>query len=161
MYPIKSPPHASLLLGLSNYQSQLNQKLNTGSLLIQHQQSGHSLGPGSNNPSSLINSSPNKHLNNFVSFTQPPQEWTTETVSQWLAINNLSIYIDSFAERMIDGEKLLSLDTAKLKSLGVKSQKDREHLKARIKELRVDDKKRAKFIQTGLDPMLKKKKLKA
>jgi hypothetical protein len=36
-------------------------------------------------------------------------------VAKWLAINDLAIYIDSFLDKTIDGEKLLNIDSAKLK----------------------------------------------
>lgn len=52
---------------------------------------------------------------NIVNFSQPIEEWSCESVAQWLAINDLAIYIDSFMDKMINGEKLLSIDSAKLK----------------------------------------------
>lgn len=52
---------------------------------------------------------------NLMSFTQPIDEWSCESVAQWLAINDLSIYIDNFLEKSIDGEKMLNLDSTKLK----------------------------------------------
>ena len=38
-----------------------------------------------------------------------------QTVAQWLAINDLSDHIQSFLEKEIDGEKLLNMDSTKLK----------------------------------------------
>lgn len=110
-----------------------------------------------------------------VSFAQPVDEWSCESVAQWLAINDMAAYIDVFLDKAVNGEKLLSMDTSKLKvtsflfffsettrtffkllnifnscpllkMLGVKSQKDRAFIKAKIKELRVDDKKRVKQL---------------
>lgn len=49
------------------------------------------------------------------------------------------------------------------KMLGVKSQKDRDYIKAKIKELKVDDKKRIKLLveQQQQQQNAKKKKLKS
>ena len=52
---------------------------------------------------------------NVISFTQPIEEWSSESVAQWLAINDLATYTDSFLDKSIDGEKFLNLDSAKLK----------------------------------------------
>lgn len=49
------------------------------------------------------------------SFTQPVDEWSCESVAQWLAINDLAAYIDSFLDKSINGEKLIAMDTSKLK----------------------------------------------
>ena len=57
----------------------------------------------------------NEYQQHFVSFTQPIINWTTESVAQWLQINDLAFLIETFLEKMIDGEKLLSLDNSKLK----------------------------------------------
>ena len=50
-----------------------------------------------------------------IDFIEPPDEWSCETVAQWLAINDLSDHIQSFLEKEIDGEKLLNMDSTKLK----------------------------------------------
>lgn len=50
-----------------------------------------------------------------VSFAQPVDEWSCESVAQWLAINDLAAYIDSFLDKSINGEKLIGMDTSKLK----------------------------------------------
>lgn len=50
-----------------------------------------------------------------VSFAQPVDEWSCESVAQWLAINDLAAYIDSFLDKSINGEKLIAMDTSKLK----------------------------------------------
>ena len=49
------------------------------------------------------------------SFNQPIEEWDCDQVAQWLTINDMSLYMDSFLEKEIDGEKLIALDNAKLK----------------------------------------------
>ena len=51
----------------------------------------------------------------ITNFSQPIEEWSCDSVAQWLAINDLSDYIDSFLDKEIDGEKLLDIDSAKLK----------------------------------------------
>ena len=43
------------------------------------------------------------------------KEWSCDSVAKWLAINDLAVYIDSFLDKTIDGEKLLNIDSAKLK----------------------------------------------
>ncbi|NWR26148.1 NEB1 protein, partial [Emberiza fucata] len=47
----------------------------------------------------------------------------------------LERYVPRFAERGVDGPRLLLLDGAKLKALGVGSSQDRAVLKRRLKEL--------------------------
>lgn len=102
-----------------------------------------------------------QHAEPFENFTQPIEEWSADLVAQWLAINDLAPYIESFLSKLIDGEKLLSMDSSKLKALGVKSQKDRDFLKSKVKELKSDEKKRFKCLleQQHLQNS-KKKKLK-
>lgn len=102
-------------------------------------------------------SNQNQQENNIMSFTQPIEEWSSETVAQWLAINDLSTYIESFLDREIDGEKLLSLDSTKLKMLGVRLQKDREFIKTKIRDLKVDNKKRFKMLLEQNNAKTKKK----
>ena len=46
---------------------------------------------------------------------QPVSTWSPESVGQWLAINNLGIYMAAFLDKKIDGETLLDLDTSRLK----------------------------------------------
>jgi len=96
----------------------------------------------------------------FANFTQPIEEWSSELVAQWLAINDLTHYIEAFLSKLINGEKLLTLDSAKLKTLGVKSQKDRDFIKSKVKELRADEKRRFKFLLEQQQQNSKKKKIK-
>ena len=91
------------------------------------------------------------------SFTSPIEDWTSDQVAQWLIINEMSMYADSFSKNNIDGEKLVGLDNSKLKTLGVKSQKERDLIKTKVKDLKADDKKRFKML---LENTTKKKKLK-
>ncbi|XP_064255656.1 sterile alpha motif domain-containing protein 14 isoform X3 [Passer domesticus] len=61
--------------------------------------------------------------------------WTCGQVGQWLQSLGLERYVRDFAERGVDGPRLLLLDGAKLKALGVGSSQDRAVLKRRLKEL--------------------------
>ena len=51
---------------------------------------------------------------NFVS-NDPIDDWSCESVVRWLSHNDLSQYIDAFLDKQIDGDKLVELDSAKLK----------------------------------------------
>ncbi|NXU97169.1 SAM14 protein, partial [Cettia cetti] len=61
--------------------------------------------------------------------------WTCGQVGQWLQSLGLERYVREFSERGVDGPRLLLLDGAKLKALGVGSSQDRAVLKRRLKEL--------------------------
>jgi hypothetical protein len=50
-----------------------------------------------------------------ASFIQPVEDWSCESVAQWLAINDLGDYVDAFLDKDVDGEELMQLDTSKLK----------------------------------------------
>jgi hypothetical protein len=92
------------------------------------------------------------------SYTSPIEDWSCEQVAQWLIIADMSLYADSFLKNGIDGEKLVGLDNSKLKTLGVKIQKDRDLIKTKVKDMKADDKKRFKMLlETNVN---KKKKLK-
>ncbi|RNA02042.1 isoform I [Brachionus plicatilis] len=111
--------------------------------------------------SSLINAgSVNSQNNQIMSFTQPIEDWTCETVAQWLEINDLSKYKSIFLEMRIDGEKLQQLDSTKLKQLGVKSQ-DRDFFKMKIKNLKLSDQDNPIFNKFLLEQNKMKKKLKS
>jgi hypothetical protein len=72
-------------------------------------------------------------------------------VAQWLVMQNLNEYIDSFMDKEVDGMELMELDTSKMKMLGIKSHKDREYLKMKIKELKAEDKRmRLMYIEQSL-----------
>ncbi|CAF1261043.1 unnamed protein product [Adineta steineri] len=64
------------------------------------------------------------------------KDWTTDQCIQWLTIEKLTSFIPTFLNRNIDGEKLLVLDGSKMKAMGIKSSKDRDQLKTKIKELK-------------------------
>ncbi len=82
------------------------------------------------------------------------KDWTLDQCIQWLTAQQMSSLIPIFLSRNIDGEKLLVLDSAKMKvkispikshlvfiyiflqAIGIKSSKDRDQLKTKIKELK-------------------------
>ncbi|XP_069732845.1 sterile alpha motif domain-containing protein 14 isoform X5 [Phaenicophaeus curvirostris] len=61
--------------------------------------------------------------------------WTCQQVGQWLESLNLERYAEEFSAHGVDGPRLLHLDGAKLKALGVGSSQDRAVLKRKLKEL--------------------------
>ncbi|NXT55975.1 SAM14 protein, partial [Pluvianellus socialis] len=61
--------------------------------------------------------------------------WTCHQVGQWLESLNLEQYVEEFSAHGVDGPRLLHLDGAKLKALGVGSSQDRAVLKRKLKEL--------------------------
>ncbi|XP_075299760.1 sterile alpha motif domain-containing protein 14 isoform X2 [Opisthocomus hoazin] len=61
--------------------------------------------------------------------------WTCRQVGQWLESLNLEQYVEEFLAHGVDGPRLLHLDGAKLKALGVGSSQDRAVLKRKLKEL--------------------------
>ncbi|CAF1249877.1 unnamed protein product [Rotaria sordida] len=64
------------------------------------------------------------------------KNWTSDQCIQWLTAQAMTSLIPIFLNRSIDGEKLLLLDSTKMKAMGMKSSKDRDQLKAKIKELK-------------------------
>ncbi|CAF1110201.1 unnamed protein product [Rotaria sordida] len=67
------------------------------------------------------------------------KDWTSDQCIQWLTSQEMASFIPIFLSRNIDGEKLLLLDSAKMKAMGIKSSKDRDHLKMKLKELKHAD----------------------
>ncbi|NXX55984.1 SAM14 protein, partial [Scopus umbretta] len=61
--------------------------------------------------------------------------WTCRQVGQWLESLSLEQYVEEFSAHGVDGPRLLHLDGAKLKALGVGSSQDRAVLKRKLKEL--------------------------
>ncbi|XP_017694217.1 PREDICTED: neurabin-2 [Lepidothrix coronata] len=61
--------------------------------------------------------------------------WTCQQVGQWLESLSLEQYVQDFSAHGVDGPRLLHLDGAKLKALGVGSSQDRAVLKRKLKEL--------------------------
>ncbi len=66
-------------------------------------------------PIDADNTTPSIYSNCLNGAQHPVNDWSCEQVEQWLIVNDLSIYADKFIENLIDGEKLVDLDTAKLK----------------------------------------------
>ncbi|XP_014852877.1 PREDICTED: neurabin-1 isoform X1 [Poecilia mexicana] len=64
-------------------------------------------------------------------------DWTSQQVVRWLAGLNLEHHIPEFTAKNVDGEQLLQLDSAELKTLGVTSSQDRALIKKKIKDLKV------------------------
>ncbi|UJR28729.1 hypothetical protein I4U23_009958 [Adineta vaga] len=64
------------------------------------------------------------------------KDWTSDQCVQWLTAQEMTSFIPMFLSRNIDGEKLLLLDSTKMKAMGIKSSKDRDHLKLKLKELK-------------------------
>ncbi|XP_051928141.1 neurabin-1 isoform X1 [Hippocampus zosterae] len=64
-------------------------------------------------------------------------EWSSQQVVGWLMALSLDQHIPEFTAKNINGEKLLQLDSAELKSLGVTSSQDRSLIKKKVKDLKV------------------------
>ncbi|XP_037132927.1 neurabin-1-like isoform X3 [Syngnathus acus] len=67
--------------------------------------------------------------------SRPVLEWSSQQVCLWLAAVNMEQYTIDFAARGVDGALLLSMDTDKLKAMGV-CQNDRASLKKKLKEMK-------------------------
>ncbi|KAM9791407.1 neurabin-1-like isoform X3 [Syngnathus typhle] len=67
--------------------------------------------------------------------SRPVLEWSSQQVCLWLAAVNMEQYTIHFAARGVDGALLLSMDTDKLKAIGV-CQNDRASLKKKLKEMK-------------------------
>ncbi|XP_028292483.1 neurabin-1 isoform X2 [Gouania willdenowi] len=67
---------------------------------------------------------------------RPVSEWTNQQVCHWLMGINMDQYTPEFTDKGVDGQHLLSLDSEKLKALGVSSQSDRSNIKKKLKEMR-------------------------
>ncbi|XP_062979160.1 neurabin-1 [Elgaria multicarinata webbii] len=64
------------------------------------------------------------------------QEWSVQQVSNWLMSLNLEQCVPEFSAQNINGERLLQLDSSKLKALGMTSSQDRAIIKKKIKEMK-------------------------
>jgi hypothetical protein len=84
-------------------------------------------------------------------------EWTTTQVSTWLLALGLDQYISKFEDRNVNGQSLLNLDSTVLKGLGVLNSNDRNLLKKKIRELRVEMEKERKLIEKKMKENLKDK----
>ncbi|KAE8596276.1 hypothetical protein XENTR_v10016037 [Xenopus tropicalis] len=63
-------------------------------------------------------------------------DWSTQQVSQWLKSLHMEHYVSGFSAHEINGERLLQMDSSKLKALGVNSQ-DKVIIKKKIKEMKM------------------------
>ncbi|XP_038073363.1 uncharacterized protein LOC119741614 isoform X2 [Patiria miniata] len=77
---------------------------------------------------------------------RPITEWNTTHVSQWLMGNGLDEYINDFTANNITGPALLTLDAAKLKTLGVTNGADRKLFTKKIKDMKALVEKEKKAI---------------
>ncbi|KAM9255211.1 LOW QUALITY PROTEIN: sterile alpha motif domain-containing protein 14 [Cariama cristata] len=84
--------------------------------------------------------------------------WTCQQVGQWLESLNLEQYVEGFSAHGVDGPRLLHLDGAKLKALGVGSSQDRAVLKRKLKELSVAVEKERKAQEKAEKQREKQKK---
>ncbi|KAM8795248.1 sterile alpha motif domain-containing protein 14 [Eudromia elegans] len=93
---------------------------------------GAAAAPGRSHPYHTLSQSSDELLD------EPPGAaagWTCQQVGQWLQSLGLERYAGQFSAHGVDGPRLLHLDGAKLKALGVGSAQDRARLKRRLKEL--------------------------
>uniref|UniRef100_A0A9J8AYI3 Neurabin-1 n=1 Tax=Cyprinus carpio carpio TaxID=630221 RepID=A0A9J8AYI3_CYPCA len=67
---------------------------------------------------------------------RPLSEWTNQQVCHWLMGMNMEQYIAEFTAKGVDGQHLLSMDSSKLKELGISSQRDRSTIKRRLKDMK-------------------------
>ncbi|KAA0716098.1 Neurabin-1 Neurabin-I [Triplophysa tibetana] len=67
---------------------------------------------------------------------RPVSDWTSQQVCHWLMGMNMDQYTPEFTTQYIDGQQLLSLDSDRLKALGVSSQNDRATIKKKLKEMK-------------------------
>ncbi|NXF71149.1 SAM14 protein, partial [Sclerurus mexicanus] len=84
--------------------------------------------------------------------------WTCQQVGQWLESLNLEQYVEEFSAHGVDGPRLLHLDGAKLKALGVGSSQDRAMLKRKLKELSLAAEKERKAQEKAEKQQEKQKK---
>ncbi|NWI64928.1 SAM14 protein, partial [Todus mexicanus] len=84
--------------------------------------------------------------------------WTCQQVGQWLESLNLEQYVEEFSAHGVDGPRLLQLDGAKLKALGVGSSQDRAVLKRKLKELSLAAEKERKAQEKAEKQREKQKK---
>ncbi|KAM9349944.1 uncharacterized protein ABDE67_009664 [Symphorus nematophorus] len=76
--------------------------------------------------------------------SRPVLEWNNQQVCLWLIAMNMDQYASEFAAKGVDGTQLLSMDSEKLKALGVCNHNDRSALKKKLKEMRKSEEKEQK-----------------
>ncbi|KAF4075257.1 hypothetical protein AMELA_G00232460 [Ameiurus melas] len=67
---------------------------------------------------------------------RPLSEWTNHQVCLWLMGMSMDQYIAEFTAKGVDGKRLASLDSSKLKELGVSSQRDRSTIKRKLRDMK-------------------------
>ncbi|CAJ1071993.1 neurabin-1-like isoform X1 [Xyrichtys novacula] len=90
--------------------------------------------------------------------SRPMLEWSNQQVCLWLIAMNMDQYTSAFAARGVDGTQLLSLDSEKLKALGVCSHGDRSTLKKKLKEMKKSEEKEQKKCDKRLKERSEKEK---
>ncbi|CAG5896856.1 unnamed protein product [Menidia menidia] len=88
---------------------------------------------------------PAPNNNNDLWQSRPVSEWNNQQVCLWLSAMNMDQYISEFAAKGINGTQLLSMDSQKLKALGVTSQSDRSALKKKLRDMKREEKKQGKL----------------
>ena len=68
-------------------------------------------------------------------------------VANWLLALSMEMYIPRFLDSAVDGEVLLTLDSALLKQLGVINKSDRDKIKDKLKELKKQNEKEKKELE--------------
>ena len=104
-----------------------------------------------------INKQPDVPFQTSEWHEKPVYEWTTSQVSTWLLALGLDQYISKFEDRNVNGQSLINLDSTVLKGLGVLNSQDRNLLKKKIRELRVEMEKERKQIEKKIKANLKDK----
>jgi neurabin len=66
----------------------------------------------------------------------PVPEWSCQQVCHWLLAINMDQYAPQFISHSIDGQQLLLLDSARLKTIGIQNAKDRDLIKRKAKDLK-------------------------
>uniref|UniRef100_T1IP94 DNA topoisomerase 2 n=1 Tax=Strigamia maritima TaxID=126957 RepID=T1IP94_STRMM len=74
----------------------------------------------------------------------PVSSWSPSQVGQWLLFLGLEQYIGAFIDNNINGLELVTLDSTRLKTIGVANSNDRSTLKKKLKELKVQMEKERK-----------------
>ncbi|XP_019712377.1 neurabin-1-like isoform X2 [Hippocampus comes] len=78
--------------------------------------------------------------NNYQWQSRPVLEWSSQQVCLWLVAVNMEQYMSDFAAKGVDGAQLLTMDTDKLKAMGV-CQSDRASLKKKLREMKKHEEK--------------------
>ncbi|KAL4217525.1 protein phosphatase 1 regulatory [Mactra antiquata] len=85
-------------------------------------------------------------------------EWNNEHVRHWLIGIEMEKYSTLFTEKSITGPQLITMDTNKLKALGVTNIKDRDYIKKKVKELKTVHDREKKKLEKERKQMEKEQK---